>query len=806
MRARPAFSRRHRSRTVAVSVLGAFALLVGVAGGLVAGEGEDGAAAAFLRDAAERLDGRELSVEELRRLARRPGVDRGRVLALRGRYARLVQRDPVAALEVLLPRLLGEEDAAGWKRANRRARRAAQRAWESARGGSTLPEPDPRRIHAPIPDPDGWRTDEEVVYLVVEAVRALADLGRHLDAQAVCRSMGEEWGYDLPRLLAGEAYGDLLVAAGHPRKAVEAYGFAIAVADRALDAQMQPEAEIRFVRSRAQASRKRVRRLLAMPEAAKWYEPDVDSASAFFARCRGEIARRELGAEAMARLERIADTGPAPHRESAAALLARLWRIGGEPEVGLAHLAGALLADAGAEGREAWEPGTAFPDPAVWRFDAASLPCAAEAARCLAALGEHRAAPAAFDRIKSDGRLLSHVLAIEGGARLQIAGRRFGRAVELFRSNLDLLPWFLVDRRGADRDDAYGEVARLIARNRAGLREAERLLDAERYGPGFVLYRECERLRRKDGNPLRAYLRYGDLIAEFPESIYAEAGRCYRVRCLLVLSTPAGARRVADAVAQTQERLADREESLRKARAEDVAAPLLAARVRRIERTRAGLARLREVPWGEEAFAAARRNADELLAANRIGFYRGEALLAIAEHLLFERLEPDPAEAYLERGRTWIDEAVAADAELDAFAVPDRAGDVTAAPESTFAVDSWGNLTATEIPIGALVNRRDAPWYLDQLRADAARQLGFLAFVDGRLEAARRHYAVVRKADAATAYLSGAGKWNDFRRLSWGLEHGYLYAHPEELRLYRGREGRPGSPGRGPGQSDLRLP
>jgi len=42
------------------------------------------------------------------------------------------------------------------------------------------------------PAPGGWRTDEEVVRLVVEAVRALADLGRHLDAQDVYHDIRRE--------------------------------------------------------------------------------------------------------------------------------------------------------------------------------------------------------------------------------------------------------------------------------------------------------------------------------------------------------------------------------------------------------------------------------------------------------------------------------------------------------------------------------------------------------------------------------------------------------------------------------------
>jgi len=32
--------------------------------------------------------------------------------------------------------------------------------------------------------------------------------------------------------------------------------------------------------------------------------------------------------------------------------------------------------------------------------------------------------------------------------------------------------------------------------------------------------------------------------------------------------------------------------------------------------------------------------------------------------------------------------------------------------------------------------------------------------------------------------MDTSGEWNDYSRLKWGVEHGYLYAYPQELALY----------------------
>ena len=45
-------------------------------------------------------------------------------------------------------------------------------------------------------------------------------------------------------------------------------------------------------------------------------------------------------------------------------------------------------------------------------------------------------------------------------------------------------------------------------------------------------------------------------------------------------------------------------------------------------------------------------------------------------------------------------------------------------------------------------------------------------------------YKKILECDPATRRMDTAGEWNDYSRLKWGAEHGYLYAYPNDLRLY----------------------
>ncbi|MCX5647474.1 MAG: hypothetical protein NTX40_00005, partial [Planctomycetota bacterium] len=122
---------------------------------------------------------------------------------------------------------------------------------------------------------------------------------------------------------------------------------------------------------------------------------------------------------------------------------------------------------------------------------------------------------------------------------------------------------------------------------------------------------------------------------------------------------------------------------------------------------------------------------------------------------------------------------------IEKLAVREAAEKVTTPPAQEKYTDFWGNVKKNAIQPGQLVNRKTCPWYLDDLKEQMAMYLGFLAFVEGKKDEALAWYKKILECDPTTRRLDTAGEWNDYSRLKWGAEHGYLYAYPAELALFK---------------------
>ena len=134
---------------------------------------------------------------------------------------------------------------------------------------------------------------------------------------------------------------------------------------------------------------------------------------------------------------------------------------------------------------------------------------------------------------------------------------------------------------------------------------------------------------------------------------------------------------------------------------------------------------------------------------------------------------------------TWIQEVKSKPVlNITKLAVPDAARAVTTPPQEEKHVDFWGNVKKSEIKPGMLVNSKTCPWYLDDLKEQMAMYLGFLAFAEGKKDEALAWYKKILECDPQTRRMDTSGEWNDYSRLKWGVEHGYLYAYPQELALY----------------------
>jgi tetratricopeptide (TPR) repeat protein len=214
---------------------------------------------------------------------------------------------------------------------------------------------------------------------------------------------------------------------------------------------------------------------------------------------------------------------------------------------------------------------------------------------------------------------------------------------------------------------------------------------------------------------------YLEIIQKWPESIYAEASRLYAAQCLVAMG---------------------------------------------------------KIPEAKQELAAFR-------ASDPYGLYRGEAVLEMGRIALEYDLAPQAAKGCFLLLETWLREVQdKTPLNIEKLAVRDAAEKVTTPPAQEKYTDFWGNVKKNAIQPGQLVNRKTCPWYLDDLKEQMAMYLGFLAFVEGKKDEALAWYKKILECDPATRRLDTAGEWNDYSRLKFGAEHGYLYAYPNDLRLY----------------------
>jgi hypothetical protein len=200
------------------------------------------------------------------------------------------------------------------------------------------------------------------------------------------------------------------------------------------------------------------------------------------------------------------------------------------------------------------------------------------------------------------------------------------------------------------------------------------------------------------------------------------------------------------------------------------------------------LVRLKSVPTGPQAVQVAERMAQAFVKENEFGLYRGEVLVELAEYALERELLPEKGMRRYTQAWAWLEQVGAMDAALESFDVPGKAKAVSAPPAVEEKQDYFGNFKREGIQIGAVVNRRTCGWYLDDLREKTALAMGFLEFCKKRQEAALAWFDKVVALDQKTGYLQSRGEWNNYRRMKWGAENGYLYAYPQELSLYGGRQ------------------
>lgn len=434
-----------------------------------------------------------------------------------------------------------------------------------------------------------------------------------------------------------------------------------------------------------------------------------------------------------------------------------------------------------------------LPPADEWNLTVANATAAVELARCLTAGGQLENAMRAIDRIGQHFSDESRVLAAECGGDLADQMRLHDKAIDFYQYALKALAALRTEQETDSSQSVriYSGEQRIIkARVERKLWQTRQRLEASRYGPDWVAYRDAERLRL-GGEPsyLEAHLRYEDIIQQWPDSLYAEAAKCYSIKTLLALADDDAYVRSLVVVDELEKRVAvarNREETARKAKVAKAALRELDGEVQELQRR---LRRLRGVPSGKRAMKTAEAALERFVAENEWGLYRGEAIAALGDYHFEVALDPVEAGRHYARAERWFMDVRKIDADLAAFAVPEQAADVAAPPGTTFALDGLGNIRNINPKIGDIVNRQSSPIYLNEQMSAVSRQLGFLAFFEGDMETARAHFDRLQETDMQVRYLKGIDGPNMHHRLVVRCQQGTLRrADPEDLRSFGNRK------------------
>ena len=279
----------------------------------------------------------------------------------------------------------------------------------------------------------------------------------------------------------------------------------------------------------------------------------------------------------------------------------------------------------------------------------------------------------------------------------------------------------------------------------ASLALAEELSEEERFGADYVAYRTA-REKHFAGDFLEAYRLYEKITTDYPETIYAEAARCYRITLLTLLAD---------------------EENAEKAKGSTL-------------------------PTGLKALQMAETEAEKFISADEFGLYRGEVMLTIGLCWLDVFTEPEKAEKWLQRSADWF-EKVSKQAPPVNPPVPEKSQQVSHASDNPRYRDEWTNEHDTQIQPGQLFNRRDCPWYLTKYWAQSVTKLGLIAFARQDFDKAKKIWESLYKIDPYFQEEDEHGLAMSYvKRLLWNIEHnkGALYATPEEMAAFKDTKSR----------------
>ncbi|MDO4584881.1 MAG: hypothetical protein Q4D62_12355 [Planctomycetia bacterium] len=426
-----------------------------------------------------------------------------------------------------------------------------------------------------------------------------------------------------------------------------------------------------------------------------------------------------------------------------------------------------------------------------WNFQPENASLAVEIANSLLEEGYFEDVLAIVAEVGKNNTDDSAVMAAETGGDLYARMKIWDKSVELYDYGGKLLQ--MLSRKKYEPGEGEQTVLteeqkRWQQRLEKKRREAQKELEADRYGADWVAYKEAQE-NHFSKDYLAAFLKYEKIRHAYPDSIYAEAAVCYQIEILTSLSDPANQPALTSTLESEQKKLSQ----LLQAKQTRNAA--LLEKYLQQEKTQASLVKqYQSLPRGLKALEEAEKKAEAWIAEEEKGLYRGEVMLTIGTCWLEVFHDLTRAEKWYERAADWFARVQRLETRLTRFQVPEKSQKISQPPPVERTRDLWSNLQKSRLRPGELFNRRECSWYLGFLQKRTLTMLGLIAYSRQDYDKAEKVWRSLYKLDSwfQEEDQSEGLTWSYVKRLLWNIQHnrGALFGDKEEVRSFNDPQSR----------------
>jgi len=428
-----------------------------------------------------------------------------------------------------------------------------------------------------------------------------------------------------------------------------------------------------------------------------------------------------------------------------------------------------------------------LPPPDKWTIDNKTVRFAIEGVNCLCDAGKYQEALKIIDRIGKNTDTVGRIYAAESAGDLFLGMRMLTKSLDMYKAAMNFTSMHKSQFSPGEeelRKVFEAEIAVAVKRIAAKCAKVTKLLEIEKYGPEWVLYKDAEILRKQKKRFFAALTKYSELSKTAKETMFGDAAEFATIKTFFALADKDGVKVLADEAAEMIATLEQKKQVRRNLAFQAPSPSKLTKLDDEIAAMSSSLQNLKALPTGKNAGAEALRRSEIFLAGNKFGLYRGEVLFECGNYQLEGKYDVKAAiEAYT-KSKEWCDAALKLDKELNAFPIPEKPASISAPPKTMKKRDDWGNIDWAIPAPGKLFNRRTANWYLGYLRIMSGTKLALAYFIDGKKEEAIDELWVITAFDEEEKKQWKIGMPNSYSRLRRGFEDGRLFATQEDIRHF----------------------